>query len=103
MSVKIIQKKENPLLSRTEISAEIYFEKATPSNNDVKKQLAAELKVEENRIAIKNIYTAFGFSSAKVKAYTYDSEDSLKKIEPKKKEKKQAAGVAAPTPAAEKK
>jgi len=88
--MKIIEKKENPLLSRTEILAEISFEKATPPDEEVKKQIASQLKVDEALVVVKNIYTEFGSPNAKVTAFIYDSKKALEKTEPKPKEKKEA-------------
>jgi ribosomal protein S24E len=88
--MKIIEKKENPLLSRTELLAEITFEKATPSNEEIKKQIASELKTDENLVVVKNIDTHFGSMNATVIAFVYNSKEDIEKIEPKPKEKKGA-------------
>lgn len=111
MSIKIEKTEEKPLLARKEIAASIMFEgKATPSNDEVRKQIASGLKVDEKVVVVKHIYTSFGSSEAKVEAYVYNTEEDLKKIEPKVKEakKKAAEGAApaeeaAPAPAKEKK
>jgi small subunit ribosomal protein S24e len=92
MSIKIIEKKENPLLSRIKVLAEISFEKATPSNNDVKKQIASEIKADENLVVVKNIYTQYGSTSAKVTALVYNSKEDLEKIEPKPKKEEKKPG-----------
>ena len=100
MDLKIVQKKDNPLLSRTEIEAEInFFKEPTPKKEDIKKKLASMEKANENVVIIKHIYSSFATGKADVLAYIYKSEDELKKIEPEKKEKKEAkpAGEDAPT------
>ncbi len=89
MNLEIIDKKQNPVLSRIEIKATIGFEKATPSNDEVKKEIASKLKADEKLVVIKGIYTDFGITKADVNAYVYKTKKDLDKIEPKKKEKKE--------------
>ncbi len=88
MSMKIENKKENELLSRIEVTARIDFEKSTPKTDDVKDQLAKAMSTDVSNIALKKIATVYGKREAEVTAYVYKSSDLLKKIEPKKKEKK---------------
>ena len=87
MQLKILDKKEQELLSRTDIKAHITFGKATPSNTEIKKALASELKADENLIIIKNIYTIYGKTEANVNAYAYKSKEEMQKVEPKPKKK----------------
>jgi ribosomal protein S24E len=83
MNLKIEKTEEKPLLARKEVAGSIMFEeKATPSNDNVRKAIAAELKVDEKVVVVKHIYTAYGSSEAKVEAYVYNDEKSLKKMEP---------------------
>ena len=89
MQLKILEKKEEPLLSRIVIKASAIFEKATPSNEEIKKQIASNLKADENLVVIKGIYTKFGTSEADINAYVYTSKEEMQKIEPKPKEKKE--------------
>lgn len=96
MELKIIKKQDNPLLSRTEIKAELnFFKEPIPKKEDVKKKLASIEKANENLVVVKTIYSSFGTGKADVVAYIYKSEEELKNIEPQKKEKK-AGGEAAP-------
>ena len=91
MDLKIIKKQDNPLLSRKEIEAEANFSnEATPKKEDIKKKIVAMEKAEEKLVVIKNIHTSFSSGKANVLAYIYKSEKELKRIEPKKKEKKGA-------------
>ena len=87
MQVKIIEKKEQNILSRIAVKAHIIFDKATPSAEEVKKALASELKADENLVVVKEIYTEFGKSEADVNAYVYTSKEEMQKIEPKPKKK----------------
>ena len=79
---------EQKLLSRKAVTALVVFEKTTPSNADIKKQIAGALKVSEDVVAVKGIYTIFGHTKADVFAYVYESKEMLEKFEPKKRKKK---------------
>ena len=51
MNLKILEKKENPLLSRTEVTGLVTFErKSTPSNDEVSNQLASSLSKQKEQI-----------------------------------------------------
>ena len=100
MNLKIIEETEKPLLSRKEIKAEITFDKATPSNEEVKKSVAAQTKADESLVVVKSIYTEFGATKATATVYVYTSKEDMEKIEPKKKEKAKPGAPAAEAPAA---
>lgn len=81
MNLKVIDQKENILLSRKEVSASISFDGATPSRKEVQKELATAVKAKENMTIIKHINTDFGSSFAKVVANVYSDEAVMKKLE----------------------
>lgn len=89
MQLNIINKKEEPLLSRTMLKATLEFEKATPSYQEVTALLSTHLKINEKLIAIRHIYNSFGNKKAEVIAYVYNDENKKQFIEPKVKEKKE--------------
>jgi microtubule-associated protein 1 len=91
MEVKILDKKDEGLLSRTSIKADVTFKGVTPSKEELKKQIASLLKADEKLVVVKNVRTFFGKEEAEVAAYQYESEEDLKKIEPKKKAAKEKA------------
>jgi len=91
MELKIISKKEEPLLSRTKVEAEVVFEKATPSREEIKSKLATDLGKDGKLIVVKGIYTIRGLKKAKNISYIYENEDYLKRIEVEKKESKKKA------------
>ena len=98
MKLEIKDKKENPLLSRIEVSGIITFDKATPSNDQVAQSIASQLKVDASLIKMKHIYTGFGERQAKFSAFVYKTKEALDKIEPKPKkqlEKEKKAAEAA--------
>jgi len=92
-------------LSRKEIEAEVIFDKkATPSKENIKKELAKQLKAEEKLVVVKSIDGSYGSNQAKVTAYQYINEEDMKAIEPKPKEAKKEgeAPKKAPKPEAKK-
>ncbi|MBU0627559.1 MAG: hypothetical protein KKC75_00070 [Nanoarchaeota archaeon] len=98
MDLKIINKKDNPLLSRIEVNAEVNFVNSpTPKKEDVKKKIASVEKADEKLVVIKKVVNTYGIGKIQVLAYIYSSEEELKNIEPKKKDK----GAKAEAPKAE--
>jgi len=94
MELNIINKKDNALLSRVEINATVdFFNEGTPKKEDIKKKFVSIEKADEKVVVIKKISGSFGSGKADVLAYVYKSEEILKSIEPKKKEKKKAVGA----------
>ena len=79
------------MLSRVRIESQVVFEKVTPSNAEVKSNLAKILGKDEKLIDIKSIYNEYGQKKAKVISYAYDNEDVIKKlkVETKAKGKKE--------------
>ncbi len=88
LQINIIEKKDEPLLSRTMVKAGIDFEKATPSYTETAPLLASSLKADEKLIAIRHIYTHFGERKAQIIAYLYADEGKKQAVEPKLKIKK---------------
>ena len=80
--MNIIEKKEYPLLSRTEIIAKESYTGATPSRDTIKKILAEKLNAKNELIVIKHIYPEFGFGNAKIIAYLYSNKKDMERIEP---------------------
>ena len=87
MELKIINKKEYPLLSRTRVESEIAFEKSTPSKDEIKSKLGKDLGKDEKLIVVKGIYTEYGLKKCKNLSYVYENEESLKRIEVQKEKK----------------
>jgi len=99
-----IKEKTNPLLHRKELTGDITFTGATPSNKQVQEELARKMGTQAELIAIRHVYGEFGGGKATFEAYAYETKEQYDKIEPKKKEKKvEGAPAAAPSPAPAKK
>lgn len=92
MELKLIEKKQNPLLERTELVFELDAKNnPTPKEEDVKKEIIQKEKIseEENPVEIKGIYPKFGTTKAIVHAYIYSSPKALEALKKKKKKKKE--------------
>ncbi|MFA6268932.1 MAG: 30S ribosomal protein S24e [archaeon] len=109
MELKVLSKKKNELLKRTESVFEMH-EKTIPSKVQIREKLAAMLDTSAEKIAITKVVSKFGSSKAKVHARIYATVEELKKTEPKHiivrnfgKEKKNEAEADANAPASFKK
>ena len=84
MQVKIISKKENPLLKRKEVQFKIEHgpNGKTPARLDVKRSVAAELQVNEQLVFVKRMKTMTGTTTAVGFANAYETSEQAKIIEP---------------------
>jgi small subunit ribosomal protein S24e len=98
MNLEIRKTKKNPVIGRDEITADLFFEGATPSRTNLLKDAAKKLNCPEDLLVIHKITTSYGDEKAEVSLHKYESKDALAKCEPKymqkkhrgKEEKKQA-------------
>ena len=102
MELKIITKQEKPLLSRTDVHAEITFAGATPSTQVVTKEIAKQTKANEELVHIKKIATEFGYQKAKVEAQVYKDAKTMKLMIKKGRKAIEKEQKAAAKPAEEK-
>lgn len=98
MEIKLQNKKDNKLLARTEIGAEISYDGATPSNEAIRKAFTEQFKADEKLIIIKHVYTGFGITKADVLAFIYHDQKALEQFELIKKKPKKKAEAAAAAP-----
>jgi len=83
MDVKIIKKKDNPLLKRKEVQFTVEHKQGrTPLRLDIKRSLAGELQVTDKLVFIKKMKTMTGTSTTVGFANAYESEAQAKLIEP---------------------
>lgn len=80
MQMNIVKEKETPLLSRKRVTLEIDYNGATPSSNDIVKELSKKLKSKEDLVEIRHIYKKFGKSKSKVIAHIYENPEVMSKI-----------------------
>lgn len=95
MNLKIKTQTENKLLSRKELKGHIDFSGATPSNDEVAKKIADNLKSDLDLVVLKGIYTQFGKTHATFEALVYDNKESKDQIEPVTKHQKEKIKKAA--------
>ena len=81
MDTSIIEKKENELFSREEVTAEVKFTGVTPSRKELTNELAHKLGSKAELISIQKERQLFGEKSLKVTANVYKNEADLAKIE----------------------
>lgn len=86
MELKILQDKDNQFLNRKEILAEASYLDKTPSNQEMKKELASHFKTKEDLVVIQRISQLFGKRMSKVEAKIYKDEKSLKECIKEKKQ-----------------
>ncbi|MBI2105251.1 hypothetical protein HYT56_00265 [Candidatus Woesearchaeota archaeon] len=82
--------KETPslLLNRNEVVYELdHFGKSTPKKDDIKKQLAGNLKVNEDLIRISKVINYFGSTKIKIIADIYKKKEDLQVLIRKRKKK----------------
>ena len=61
MEIEVIQKKDSPLLSRTEISFRIKHPKeSTPKRSEIREELALQMSAKKNCVVIDNMQAEFG-------------------------------------------
>jgi ribosomal protein S24E len=84
MEVKIVSTKKNSLLKRKEVDfmVEQGPKGKTPERLEVKKALAAELKMNEDLVFIKKMKTMTGTNTAVGVANAYETVEQAKFIEP---------------------
>lgn len=84
MDVKIISKKENPLLKRREVSFQVEHNQtgSTPPRLQVRKAVASALKTDLDLVFVKKLETKTGTHTAVGSANVYDSVEQARLVEP---------------------
>ncbi len=77
-----MEKKENKLLNRIELVAELKFESGTPTRKEVRSLIASLLKKPENLVFVRKISTKYGRREAVVRVNVYNSREEALQIEP---------------------
>lgn len=77
MDVEIIEKKENPLLERTEVRFKVSFEGATPSRKQVRDKLIALLNSDRNLTVLDSVETNYGSQVAVGYIKVYANEKAM--------------------------
>ena len=84
MEVKIVSSKDNPLLKRKEVNFTIEHgpQGKTPGRLEVKKALAAELKLGDELVFVQSMKTLTGTSTAVGSANAYEKVEQANLVEP---------------------
>ncbi len=83
MDVKIVTKKENPVLKRKEVEFTVeHTQGKTPARLDIKRMVASQLQVSDKLVFVKRMKTLTGTNTAVGAANAYESEAQAKLIEP---------------------
>ena len=82
MNIEIIERKENPLLDREEITFELHYDgESTPSRLSVQSKLAAIVNADAERTIIRKIKGKFGRQISIGQAYVYESIEIKNRVE----------------------
>ena len=83
MEIEIVEKKDNPLLNRLEVTFVVSHPKSqTPKRNEVKDILAGSLGVKKEVVIIDNMEPTFGKPSTYGYAKIYKTVEDARKVEP---------------------
>lgn len=82
MEIKIVEERPNPLLKRTEYRFEVgHAGQSTPSRETIRKELAKDLHVPQERVVVEEMGSKFGTPKTVGDALVYASSDDAKAIE----------------------
>jgi small subunit ribosomal protein S24e len=82
MEIELIEKKDQPLLSRLDVTFRItHPNERTPRRSDVREELASQLNVKKGNVIVDNMKAVFGKSETMGFAKIYKSEKEAKAIE----------------------
>lgn len=84
MELEIQDKRENPLLDRTEVTFTVsHANQPTPKRENVREQLSNELKVPKERIVVDHMNSHFGVTTSTGYAKIYKTKEIALQIERK--------------------
>lgn len=84
MDIEIIKEKDNLLLNRKELMLNIsHSSGATPSRDDVKKRLVAQLNSQYDLVVVDRLTTEFGAQKTTVYAKVYSDINRVNQVENK--------------------
>lgn len=82
MELEIQNKRENPLLNRTEVQFIVHHPNSpTPNRNNVREELSKSMKVPKDRVVVDHMNSHFGVHDTKGYAKIYKSKEEAMKIE----------------------
>jgi small subunit ribosomal protein S24e len=81
MDIEIVDKDENPMLHRTDVTFRVIHNEATPSRLSVRDSLAAMLNKDASEVVIREIDTKYGMRKSVGHAKVYDTADDARAVE----------------------
>ncbi len=81
MDFKIVDKKENALLERTEVNADVSFGDATPTTQKMREIAVQKLGCSPDLMVISNATPRFGEKRVSLRLHIYKSPNQLKRVE----------------------
>ncbi len=84
MSIELLsmEKRENKLLNRIELIAELRFGSGTPTRKEIRSLIASLLKKPEGLVFVRKISTKYGRREAVIKVNVYNNRDEALQMEP---------------------
>ena len=82
MKLEITKVKENPLMDRREVKAEVKHEgDATPSEEDVLGRIAADIGLDQDNVEVNHIYTNYGDNDSEAFIHIYEEFEYSENLE----------------------
>lgn len=82
MDIKILSDKENKVFQMREISALINSESATPSKEEIKKEVCKKLNLHPDTTIVVSVEQKYGVMQSTCILHSYKDAELLKKFEP---------------------
>lgn len=103
MEITITKKEDRPLLRRSEVTAQISFEGATPTKHEAAAAVAKATGAKKELVIVRSITTHYGTTTGTLKACVYKDAQALEELELESMRKRHAAKEAEKPAPAEKK
>ena len=83
MDIEIVEKKQNPLLGRTEVRFLVHHtNEKTPTRDQIREKLAGNLNSKKGLIVVDSMNSAFGRAATRGYARVYENPETLGHVEP---------------------
>jgi len=82
MDIEILSKKDNNLLSRSELDVMVEFAGATPSRKQLREAIGQKAGVDPSLLSIQKSRGEFGRSRLRIEAHAYASKEFYEKFVP---------------------
>lgn len=80
MKIKILEKKDEPLLRRQNIKIEVEFENEVPNRVLIREHVAKALKADQEMVVVQKIKSSFGSLKADVIVHVYSDKKLMEKF-----------------------